>query len=333
MKKISLFLLTLSVITYIGCKNRSSSGTSPATPGVTDQEQRLSLNERRSSEQARSFKRRLSRSRTAPRTSGRTRLQQQNREHFRGGASNADVPEGQTGRRELLNLRRRKISRNANLSIKVKTFQKAYKKIIQIVDATAGAYISNSSTYERSNGLKYGNITVKVPSENFTDLFENVKAIGKIKSETIRTKDFTKLYYDLEARLRAEQNYKERLEQIMRKRARTYDEVQDAYNRIRRVQQKIERIKGNMRFINAVTTYSTIKLRFYEGKSYSSGTSSFGGAFQRVWDGIKSGFKNMILVFGFILEYAITLSILIALFILGYFLTKKYYKRIKEKSK
>jgi len=215
----------------------------------------------------------------------------------------------------------RKISQNASLNMSVEKFDEAYNKILQLIKATPGSYIASSSTSISDKGYKYGSMQIRIPAGQFNDLLVNIKTVGKVKNEYVSSNDFTREYYDLEANMRTEENYKERLEQIMRMNARNYEEVQDAYNRIRAVQERIDRIKGQMNYINSMTSYSTLNIKFYEG-TYSEPTR-IGNVFDRVWKGIKSGFTNMIMVLAYILEYSLTLSILIAFIIAAYFVTRK----------
>ncbi len=245
-----------------------------------------------------------------------------------GGASNISTAPGETGK-DALKRSIRKISKTATIKIRVKKFDEAYNKIIKITESVTYAYIASSYTYVRENKGKYGTIKIRVPTPHFRDIYVNIKSIGKVKSDRINTKDFTKQYFDLEAQLITEKGYKNRLETIMKTRARNYDEVQDAYQRIRTVQKRIDRIKGYLRYINSITDYSTINISFYEGKEPSS-SQSFGRVFGRIWKGIKTGFYNMILVFSYIIEYSLTLSILIGLFIVGFFILKKYLKKKKQ---
>ncbi len=277
-------------------------------------------------EKALSDRSRIRRTKTFFRKEKFSREQSKDKQTY-GGASNVNTPSGQTGK-TALQKQTRKISRTANLSISVENFDKAYKKILSMTEGVAYAYIASSNTYVKSNNDKYGNIKIRVPSDNFRDIYVNLKSIGKVKTEKVKTKDFTKQYFDLEAQLRTEQGYKARLEAIMKTRAKTYDEVQDAYERIRKVQKKIDRIKGFMRYINSMTDYSTIYISLYEGDAPVA-TRSFGKVISRIWTGIKTGIYNMILVFSYLLEYALTLSILLALFVLGYFSVRKYLKNKK----
>jgi hypothetical protein len=244
------------------------------------------------------------------------------------GASNADISPGAPVNPDNLPDPSRKISKNAKLTIEVKNFDKAYKQLLAAVKATLGAYISSSIAKKEENGYQYGVMIIRVPSKFFDTLFESLKEIGETKRQNITSVDFTESYYDLEARLKTEENYKTRLLDIMKTRARNYEDVQDAYKRLSDVQKIIDRIKGKMKYINSVTEYSTITVSFNENERNRKG--SFSKILKRFSEAFKEGFYNTLSILSFIIEYALSLSVLIALFILGYFITKKYIIKKKK---
>ena len=257
------------------------------------------------------------------------RASSRNRRHL-GGASNADASSGAPGSPEVLPDPSRKIAKNASLTIEVKNFDASYKRLLTLVKGVSGAYISSSNAKKEENGYQYGIMVIRVPSPSFDMLFEGLKEVGETKKQNITSVDFTKTYYDLEARLQTKESYKTRLLEIMKTRAKTYDEVQDAHRRLMQVQGAIDRIKGQMKYINSVSEYSTITLHFKENEarrrgSFSRLTTRYGTAF-------KSGVYNTLNILSFIIEYILSLSLLIALFILGYFLTKKYLNKKNKES-
>lgn len=307
MKKISIWLLILFSIIGLSCKQRGMSSSNMSESS----RERLSANRIRTSPGTRraGFYRRA-RSRRPLEDSSRTR-----------------TSTSQTSNQRVI-VNRQKKSKNATLRIEVEKFTDSYNKISRMVASTTGAEIISSNTNVERNGYQHGWIRIAVPTNYFNDLFENLKAIGKVENERILTKDYTRLYYDLEARLRNEKRTKKRIEQIMYKNARTYNDVLDAYSRINEIQLRIDKIRGQQSYINSITSESKITIYFYEERSKRKG--KFSTTFGKIWKGIKNGFRNLLLVIGFIIEYAITLSILFVLFFIGLFYVKKYIKRKKE---
>ena len=119
-----------------------------------------------------------------------------------------------------------KIIKSATARYKVKNVKQATYKIKAIAQKH-GAYISDLR-FQNDLYKKENRFTIKVPQKYFDIVMDSVNAVVDfVEYENITTKDVTEEYIDLETRLKTKLEVKERYESILRKNAKT---VEDIYN-------------------------------------------------------------------------------------------------------
>lgn len=158
----------------------------------------------------------------------------------------------------------RKIIFNANLSLTVEDLSKATDRIEQLLESNGG-YIVEANTFseEESN---HGSMTVRVPQNNFYPFLDEAETIGKGTPEkSISGSDVTEEFVDLEARLKAKEDVKSRLESFLEKAEKTEDLLAIS-NDLSRIQEEIEQLKGRMKYLNNQSDYSTVTISFEERK-------------------------------------------------------------------
>ncbi len=217
-----------------------------------------------------------------------------------------------------------KIIRNATLKIEVEDVVVA-TRIARNYARQNGGYISdermNTTSYRKENRF-----TIRVPQTHFDTLLDSVSAISKtIETKNITTVDVTEKYIDIQSRLQTKKEVKDRYESILRGKAKTVDEVLQAEEKIRILQEEIEAAEGKLRYMSNKITFSTIQLDFYEKLPVEERPAREKPSFvSEVKDGLRFGLSMIEGVVLFLLHiWPIT--------IIGLFLGFSLYKRRKAK--
>lgn len=145
----------------------------------------------------------------------------------------------------------------AELSLVVKDSGVAQEEITRMIEGVGG-YVSNSSSYTYSGGLRRITLTLRLPAEKFNETMSALRDMAmEVTQETIGSQDVTQEYVDLESRLRALEAKAERLEELMDK-AEDTEAVLAVYEQLSQTQIEIEQTKGRMQYLERSAAMATI---------------------------------------------------------------------------
>ena len=156
----------------------------------------------------------------------------------------------------------RLVIKDADLSIVVSDPSSSLDEIAKLADDMGGFVVTaNLFHTETSDGVRVpeGRITIRVPAERLNEALAEIKAQSDRDpiSESISSQDVTREYVDLQSRLRNLEAAEEKLIQIMEE-ARKTEDVLAVYNELVRVQEEIELIKGQMKYLEQSAALSSI---------------------------------------------------------------------------
>lgn len=185
----------------------------------------------------------------------------------------------------------RKIIKTVNYRIQVKDVNASTEKVKQLV-AQYGGYISgmnlNNSSYELSN-----DITIRVPQDKLEVLLTMVggEAIyTNYRSE--QAQDVTEEYVDLGIRLKTKKEVRDRYIDILRNQAKTVEDILNAEEKIRVVQEEIEAVEGRLKYLNSQVSMSTVNLTIYQRVEYQPQPDVYHESFgSRVANSLKGGWE------------------------------------------
>lgn len=210
-----------------------------------------------------------------------------------------------------------KIIKSSNVRYKVKDVKKAterVKKIATIYDAYISDLRLENNLYKKENRF-----TLKVPAVNFDTLMDSISCVAEfVDFENITTKDVTSDYIDIESRLKTKQEVKERYESILRKKAKSVEDLLDVEQKLQIIQEEIESSLGRLKYLTNKVAFSTVQVDLYETVEYKEEPliykKTFGSEFQEAfmagWDFTKSIFIGIIYFWPLLV-----LSILLFIFI------------------
>lgn len=216
-----------------------------------------------------------------------------------------------------------KIIKSATAKYKVDDVKLATAEIKNIA-MQYRAYISDlrfqNTLYQIENRF-----TVKVPQEHFDAVMDSIAGVVSfIEYENITTKDVTEEYIDLQARLKTKLEVKARYEEVLRRNAKTVEDILLTEDKIRIIQEEIESAQGRLKYLTSKVAYSTIQIDLYETVAYVDEPSSYKKTFG---DKSKNG-----LSFGWNMVEAIILFLIHVwpLLLAGILLVVFLRKRIKK---
>ena len=226
----------------------------------------------------------------------------------------------------------KKIIKTGNLSLKVEKAETAAENIANIAKLNKGE-VSNSNFSESSRGTKSGFLTVRVPSENFTVVFNEIKKIAtQVLSESSNAQDITEEYIDLEARLKNKRAEETSFVALLN-RSGKIEEILSVTKEVARVRLEIEQLQGQINFLNSQTNMSTITVNLSEDVEIASASQDW-----RPWQVVKLSAKQLItagqnFVDGLIRFIVVVLPMLLIyglIIWLIYYIGKKIYNRFKK---
>ncbi|MGZ9814452.1 DUF4349 domain-containing protein [Peribacillus simplex] len=153
----------------------------------------------------------------------------------------------------------RKVIHQAQLELKVKNLEKAQMKIENKV-AEFGGYVVESNVYREDEELVEGTITVRVPEAHFQDfLADSEGEASEVVGRNVTGQDVTEQYVDLKARLKSKRTVEERLLAFMKDAEKTEDLLKISSD-LAVVQEEIEQLTGQMKYLENQTSYSTVTI-------------------------------------------------------------------------
>jgi hypothetical protein len=194
-----------------------------------------------------------------------------------------------------------KIIKTANVRYKVNDVHKATREI-KLLSLSKGAYISDLR-FENNLYRKENRFTLKVPQQSFDVLMDSIRhVVDFVEYETITTQDVTEEYLDIEARLKTKLEVKARYETVLRKQAKTVEDILKTEEKLRIIQEEIESAQGRLKYLTNKVAYSTIQIDLYQEVEYKEEPVSYKKTF---WDKIMES-----LSFGWDMIQGLVLAIL-----------------------
>jgi len=179
-----------------------------------------------------------------------------------------------------------KIIKTAHARYKVTHVKEATKAVTEIA-TTYGGYISDQR-FENTLYEKQNRFTIKIPQAYFDTVMDSIESVAVfVEFENISTKDVTEEYVDIEARLKTKLEVKARYKDILRRNAKTVEDILATEEKLRILQEEIESAQGRLKYLSGKVAYSTIQVDLFETVEYKEEPASYEKSFG---DKSKNGF-------------------------------------------
>jgi hypothetical protein len=185
-----------------------------------------------------------------------------------------------------------RIVRTANVDLEVGKgrLNATINQATDVVRRAKGIYVG-SSTSVPSGEPASGQVTFRVPVDAFEPVLRELKGRGTYRGEKSSTDDVTNQYVDLNGQLAA-WRAQERVYLRLLDRARSVTDVIAVQNQLQQVQSNIERLQGQLNYLEDQSSFSTIVLQLSEpGAAGPAGEPS--GRLARAWATAANGLGVM----------------------------------------
>lgn len=161
----------------------------------------------------------------------------------------------------------RKIIYYGSFQIRTKNFDTDYDNLLATLKALGG-YIQDSSMYgskpvEWNDSGRYATLTLRVPSEKFSEFTSMLGDFGETISRSINGKDVSLDYFDTETKLKTLRTRETRLLELLDQ-AATLEDIIELENALSDVSYEIQMLETNLRDYDSLIDYSTVTVELEE---------------------------------------------------------------------
>ncbi len=172
------------------------------------------------------------------------------------------------------------VIRTAQLSITVGSglFDSKLQAVRTLVEGEGG-YIAGTDAQAspadvpENTTIRTGVISFMVPAAHFDDAIDQLSKVGKVQSEHITGTDVSAQYVDLNARLVNAQAQLDAMRALLGK-AQNINDIIAVQNQIGQITAQIEQLKGQIKYLDDNTSYSTVSVTLTESGAPAQSTPS-----------------------------------------------------------
>jgi hypothetical protein len=234
----------------------------------------------------------------------------------------------------------RQLILNADIALEVRDVRAAYDRV-QIVAAAQGALVTSANlqagaSEKDMNTYGSASLVLRMPQTRFYAVRQRLIDLagdlqGKVLRDAVSSEDVTEQYVDLQARLRHFKSQETQLLDIM-SRARKISDILAVRDQLSAIQQEIERLSGQLRFLQNRVDLSTITVEISQkgrkpaAPAPATMLTSIKDAGKQVSAAWTKALHDSISVFGFIavaVVYLLPFAIILGLIWAVYRATRK----------
>jgi Domain of unknown function (DUF4349) len=207
-----------------------------------------------------------------------------------------------------------KIVRDGTIALSVPdgSFQDKLAHVVAIAHANGGFVLSSQTQASTA-----GTMTIRVPASRFDQAFGQVGQLGTVESSTVTGKDVTNQYLDYKAHLQNLIARRNVLRSLLA-RTTTVGESLAIYNDVADVQEQIDQIQGELRYLNNQVSESTLTVDLHEesvpaGETETNGSvhnPSLSHALDRAIQGFFGILATIIVGLGYLLPLAVIAGVI-----------------------
>ena len=157
----------------------------------------------------------------------------------------------------------RKLIRNAQLDLEVKSFQSTFDSVSALTKS-AGGYVDTSNSQRGGNGKLQGTVVVKILPENLDAFLLKLRDLGDVQNQSVSTDDVTKDYFDTQARLVNSQKMEEQLQDLLKRENGKVSDLLAVERELGRVRGDIEGMQGQLKLYDFQVQYATVTMNIAE---------------------------------------------------------------------
>ncbi len=179
----------------------------------------------------------------------------------------------------------RKLIRNANASLEVKSVDEAIAKIRALAQG-AGGYVTNEGRSRDEHGVGRATVVARVPAAKLDSVTGGLRSLGTIERFWVSATDITEEYFNLQLRLRNQRMLEARLLELLNRPGNKLSDLLETERELARVRSEIDQLEGRQRFWDNRVSLSTVTVDMHEPQPAVAGAE--GGA----WAALKRSFSQ-----------------------------------------
>lgn len=227
-----------------------------------------------------------------------------------------------------------KIIYSGNISLNTDDYQTTFDKISAYAVGLGGFVQDSGSNYvaqDRDNPANSGFLTIRIPSEKFSEAMTEIQKFGSPVSSNVNSTNISQQYQDAEAQLNNLKIQESRLLEYLKQAANVTDmlAIETELNRVRT---EIDSLTTTIKNWDKEIAYSTIYVSLYEKKiSGSTLNSPFSEIFTKIGEGFVTSINLILYILAFLIVVIFRLLPFAAIAGLGFWIFIKIRKKVKQK--
>jgi hypothetical protein len=201
------------------------------------------------------------------------------------------------------------------------TFDQKLADVRSLVELELG-FISGTDAQANpttNDQIRTGVITFMVPATRFDDTIDQLSKLGKVQNEHISGQDVSGQYVDLNARLVNAESQRNAMLALLAQ-AHNINDIITVQNQIGQITGEIEQLKGQIKYLDTNTAYSTVTVSMTEaGAPVQAATSDSWGFATALTDAAH----NFVTTINYVVTGLGAIGPLLVLLGLGYLLWRR----------
>jgi Domain of unknown function (DUF4349) len=219
------------------------------------------------------------------------------------------------------------IARSAMLSIIAKDFTAARASLESIVSRHNG-YSAQLTFNNEQNSARSLQASLRVPAGQLQAALADLKALGRVETESQNGEEVTQQHADLVARLKNSRETEQRLQDVLRTRTGKMSDILEVEQEIARVRGEIEQMEAEQKALEHRVNFSTIELKIteeYKAQLSSPAPSVSTQLHNAAVNGLRSALESLLAIVLFLAEAGPTLLLwLMVLFLPAFWLWRRF---------
>jgi hypothetical protein len=201
-----------------------------------------------------------------------------------------------------------RVERQVQLTLQIAngSFNSSLSDVFGVINREGG-YPVGAATPSTGERVKTGTFSFKVKAENFDDTVASLRKLGTLQNFGISGQDVSQQYVDLQARLVNQQRQRDALLTLLGQ-ARTVQETIAIQQQLGVVTEQIERLEGQIKYLDSVTNYATFAVTLVEAPPVGAAPDEWGFK-----SALGQGLHNLVAVLSWmvlLLGYALPLLVI-----------------------
>ena len=223
------------------------------------------------------------------------------------------------------------IARTVSLSVLVKNFDAARASLDTIL-ARHNGYAAGLNVATPQGAARTLQASLRIPAPQHGAAVAELKALGRVETETQNGEEVTQQHADLLARLKNSRETEQRLQDVLRTRTGKVKDVLEVEEEIARVRGEIEQMEAQQQTLEHRVSFATIDLKLTEEYKAELTTPAPSVAMQlrnALVDGFRTAFQSLLALVLFFAESGPTLLLwLIILSIPAWLIWRRYQRSL-----